>query len=81
MLRAALTTSKGLDYAHNQIVCSNGGKQSLLQAMFALCDPGDEVIIPPGHAALRLWPDSLLRVSANPSVHERIHADTIFTTY
>ena len=42
----------------------------------ALSCQGDEVIIPPGHAALRLWPDSLLRVSANPSVHERIHADT-----
>lgn len=42
----------------------------------ALSCHGDEVIIPPGHAALRLWPDSLLRVSANPSVHERIHADT-----
>lgn len=42
----------------------------------ALSCRGDEVIIPPGHAALRLWPDSLLRVSANPSVHERIHADT-----
>jgi len=37
---------KGLDYKPNQIVCSNGGKQSLLQAMLALCGPGDEVIIP-----------------------------------
>jgi hypothetical protein len=42
----------------------------------ALSCHGDEVLIPPGHAALRLWPDSLLRVSANPSVHERLHADT-----
>jgi len=41
-----LRTRKGLSYAPNQVVCSNGGKQSLLQAMMALCDPGDEVIIP-----------------------------------
>ena len=37
---------KGLEYASNQIVCSSGAKQSLLQAMLALCGPGDEVIIP-----------------------------------
>ena len=41
-----LRTRKGLSYAPNQVVCSNGGKQSLLQAMMALCDPGDEVIVP-----------------------------------
>ena len=32
------------------------------------CD-GDQVTIRPGHAALRLWPDSLLRVKANPAAH------------
>ena len=43
---AYLLREKGLTYAHNQIVCSNGGKQSLLQAMLALCGKGDEVILP-----------------------------------
>lgn len=38
--------TRGLQYAHNQIVCSNGGKQSLIQAMMAICGKGDEVIIP-----------------------------------
>ena len=41
-----LKKDKGVTYKPSEIVCSNGGKQSLLQAMFALCDPGDEVIIP-----------------------------------
>ena len=39
------------------------------------CD-GGQVTIRPGHAALRLWPDSLLRVDVNPAAHERLHADT-----
>ncbi|MEE2915941.1 MAG: pyridoxal phosphate-dependent aminotransferase, partial [Pseudomonadota bacterium] len=41
-----LQQTKGLTYKVNEIVCSNGGKQSLLQAMLALLDPGDEVIVP-----------------------------------
>ena len=41
-----LTKRKGTSYKPSEIVCSNGGKQALIQAMFALCDPGDEVIVP-----------------------------------
>ena len=41
-----LKAKKGLTYESAQIVCSNGGKQALLQAMLALCDPGDEVVVP-----------------------------------
>ena len=41
-----LSKNKGMTYQPNEIVCSNGGKQSLLQCMLALCDPGDEVIVP-----------------------------------
>jgi aspartate/glutamate/aspartate-prephenate aminotransferase len=36
----------GLSYAPDQILVSNGAKQSLLQAVLAVCSPGDEVIIP-----------------------------------
>ncbi|MBN1901642.1 pyridoxal phosphate-dependent aminotransferase [Candidatus Sumerlaeota bacterium] len=36
----------GLDYAPEQIIVSPGAKFSLYIAIFALCDPGDEVIIP-----------------------------------
>jgi len=38
--------TRGLTYAPNQVVASNGGKQALLQAMLALAGKGDEVIIP-----------------------------------
>ena len=41
-----LKKDKDLPYKPNQIVCSNGGKQCLLQAMLAVCDPGDEVVVP-----------------------------------
>lgn len=36
----------GLDYALDEILVSNGGKQVIMNAMLASCDPGDEVIIP-----------------------------------
>ncbi len=36
----------GLDFTPEQIIVSNGGKQTLANAMLALCEEGDEVIIP-----------------------------------
>jgi aspartate aminotransferase len=36
----------GLDYIPSQIVISNGAKHSLVNAFQAICNPGDEVIIP-----------------------------------
>ena len=36
----------GLKYAPNQVVVSNGAKHSLHNVFTALCNPGDEVIIP-----------------------------------
>lgn len=36
----------GLDYKPENIVVSNGAKHSLVNAFMAICDPGDEVIIP-----------------------------------
>lgn len=36
----------GLDYSIENIVVSNGGKHSLTNVFMAICDPGDEVIIP-----------------------------------
>lgn len=35
-----------LDYALDEIMVTNGGKQSLFNALMATCDPGDEVVIP-----------------------------------
>ena len=36
----------GLSYTPAQVLCSNGAKQSVAQAVMALCRPGDEVLIP-----------------------------------
>ncbi len=41
-----LQRENGLDYAKEQIVCSNGAKQSVCNAVMALVSPGEEVIIP-----------------------------------
>jgi len=35
-----------LSYTPEQVVCSNGAKQSLALAIHALCDEGDEVLVP-----------------------------------
>ena len=36
----------GIDYKPNQVIVSNGAKQSCFNAILACCEPGDEVIIP-----------------------------------
>lgn len=41
-----LKRENGLDYEPAQIVCSNGAKQSVCNAIMALVNAGDEVIIP-----------------------------------
>lgn len=41
-----LKNENGLEYQKSQIVVSMGAKHSLYNAMLALCNPGDEVIIP-----------------------------------
>ena len=41
-----LKNENGLDFTPSQIICSNGAKQSVCNAVMALVDAGDEVIIP-----------------------------------
>ncbi|XP_058085224.1 bifunctional aspartate aminotransferase and glutamate/aspartate-prephenate aminotransferase [Magnolia sinica] len=41
-----LKEENGLSYSPDQILVSNGAKQCILQAVLAVCSPGDEVIIP-----------------------------------
>ncbi len=41
-----LKNENGLDYKADQIVCSNGAKQSVCNVILALVSKGDEVIIP-----------------------------------
>lgn len=41
-----LKEENGLTYSTDEIVVSNGAKQSILQSVLAVCSPGDEVIVP-----------------------------------
>ncbi|KAJ6908084.1 bifunctional aspartate aminotransferase and glutamate/aspartate-prephenate aminotransferase-like [Populus alba x Populus x berolinensis] len=41
-----LKEENGISYTPDQVLVSNGAKQSAYQAMLAVCSPGDEVIIP-----------------------------------
>ncbi|KAK9834111.1 hypothetical protein WJX84_005337 [Apatococcus fuscideae] len=49
-LRAAICAKfereNGLQYAPNEVVVSNGAKQSVWQGLLGTCSPGDEVLIP-----------------------------------
>ena len=45
-IAAKLKNENGLDYLPSQILCSNGAKQSVCNAIMALVNPDDEVIIP-----------------------------------
>lgn len=38
-----IAEENGLSYTPDQILVSNGAKQSILQAILAVCSPGDEV--------------------------------------
>lgn len=37
------TEENGIAYTPDQVIVSNGAKQSIAQAMLAVCSPGDEV--------------------------------------
>nr|TKS05781.1 bifunctional aspartate aminotransferase and glutamate/aspartate-prephenate aminotransferase-like [Populus alba] len=41
-----LKEENGISYKPDQVLVSNGAKQSIYQAILAVCSPGDEVIIP-----------------------------------
>ncbi len=59
----------GLEYTHDQILVSCGGKQSFFNLAQALLDPGDEVVIPAPYWVS--YPDMVLLASAAPVL---IHA-------
>lgn len=41
-----LERDNGLSYSPDQVLCSNGAKQSVALAVMSLCRPGDQVLIP-----------------------------------
>jgi len=54
----------GLDYSHDQILVSCGGKQSFFNLAQALLDPGDEVVIPAPYWVS--YPDMVLLAGGAP---------------
>ncbi|MEY3479573.1 MAG: hypothetical protein RIQ71_348 [Verrucomicrobiota bacterium] len=55
-----------IDYKPNQVVVSNGAKQSCYNAILACCEPGDEVIIPAPYWLS--YPDMVKLVGAEPVI-------------
>ncbi len=56
----------GLDYAPDQLLCSNGAKQSVALAIFVLCRPQDEVLIPAPYWVS--YPEMVRMAGATPVV-------------
>ncbi|MCK8784439.1 pyridoxal phosphate-dependent aminotransferase [Roseomonas sp. NAR14] len=45
-IRRKFRRDNNLDFAENEILVANGGKQIIMDALLATVDPGDEVVIP-----------------------------------
>ncbi|NTU52668.1 MAG: pyridoxal phosphate-dependent aminotransferase [Chlorobiaceae bacterium] len=45
-IQRKLSRDNGLEYREDEIIVSNGGKQTLANTFLALCQEGDEVIVP-----------------------------------
>ncbi|KAL9251058.1 hypothetical protein AKJ16_DCAP10704 [Drosera capensis] len=61
-----LKEENGLSYTPDQILVSNGAKQSIVQAVLAVCAPGDEVIIPAPYWVS--YPEMARLADANPVI-------------
>ncbi|NNF59525.1 MAG: pyridoxal phosphate-dependent aminotransferase [Rhodothermaceae bacterium] len=63
-----LRRENGLEVEAAQVLCSNGAKQSVAQAVLALCQPGDEVLIPAPYWVS--YPEMARLVGATPVIVE-----------
>eukprot|EP00793_Prasinoderma_coloniale_P001251 PRCOL_00005023-RA len=61
-----LRRENGLEYAPSDVVVTNGAKQSITQAVMAVCQPGDDVLIPAPHWVS--YPEMARLAGANPVV-------------
>ena len=59
-----LKRDNNLEYTQDQIVVSNGAKHSLFNTLSAICNPGDEVIVPNPYWVS--YPELVRLVDANP---------------
>ena len=65
-ISADLERRKSVKYAPEQIVVSNGAKQAVMQALLAVVDYGDDVIVPAPYWTS--YPDMVKLCNANPVV-------------
>jgi aspartate aminotransferase len=54
----------GFDFAQDEIICTSGAKHAIYNALYAACDPGDEVIFPAPF--WNSYPDMVRAVEAVP---------------
>ena len=64
-----LKNENGLDYTVNEVLVSNGAKQSVCNTVMALVNPGDEVIIPAPYWVS--YPQMVLLAEGTPVVVEQ----------
>ena len=85
-LRAAVQRKfkreNNLDYALDEILVANGGKQIIFNALLATCNPGDEVVIPaPGwitYADIALFAEATpVAVPCPENNHFKLRADDL----
>jgi aspartate aminotransferase len=71
-LRAAWAEQVGrrrnVTYQPNQLIVTAGGKQAIFNVIYALCDPGDEVIIPAPYWVS--YPEQVRAIGATPVILE-----------
>jgi aspartate aminotransferase len=65
-IAAKLKKENGLDYTPEQIVVNIGGKHSVYEAMQAVLDPGDEVILPAPYWVT--YPEAIKLADAMPKI-------------
>jgi aspartate aminotransferase len=68
-----LKRDNGLEYQPNNVLVSVGGKHSLFNAMLALVDPGDEVIIPAPYWVT--YPEQVVFAEGKPVFVQTSEAD------
>lgn len=72
-IAAKLQRENGLEVEPGQVLCSNGAKQSVAQAILALCRPGDEVLMPAPYWVS--YPEQVRLAGAEPVAIETAAVD------
>ncbi len=65
-IAAKLKKENGLDYSPDQVIINIGGKHSVYEAMQAVLDPGDEVILPTPYWVT--YPETIKLAGAVPKI-------------